>query len=91
MGEGQVAGIGRALSENTVEVAVVNAPLSPVQQRVHDRPTFVFDRSTALRRPATASTALATPQSVYPSLVRLRSAPQLTRRSGAWLEQSPTA
>jgi GTPase len=33
LGEGQVAEIGDAISENNVEVTIVDAPLSPVQQR----------------------------------------------------------
>ena len=37
MGEGQVANLGRAVTENQVEVAIVDATLSPVQQRNLER------------------------------------------------------
>ena len=37
MGQGQVANLGRAVTENQVEVAIVDATLSPVQQRNLER------------------------------------------------------
>jgi GTP-binding protein HflX len=37
LGEGQVATIGEALSANGIELAIVDAPLSPVQQRNLER------------------------------------------------------